>query len=259
MWMDQPYQPWRVWPDPDGLFLSSLGKVESRRRGQATQEQGLTVAVVVMGEAKAKPNARGWGRGRGDRKGEKGGDLPPGGARRRGGAHPVGEGEAGQRLPSLHPGTGGWVGVALRRAALVGRHTERCRDVSPRRVAGEGEGRQTENAPHCTRPERLEGRGAGVRGCVRGRQQMLPSAPSLGKDPKTPASARVGRGQLRWGRLRQPYKRPPRSPVEGGTQCPSHTKPPRRCSLLLRWWGQQQTASSKRTRLRQALLVCGLC
>lgn len=84
------------------------------------------------------------------------GDLPPNGARRKGGAHPAGEGEAGQRLPSLHPGTGGWVGAALRRAALVGLRAERYRDVSPRRVAGEVEGRQTENAPHSTRPKRLE-------------------------------------------------------------------------------------------------------
>lgn len=47
-----------------------------------------------------------------------------------------------------------------------------------------------------------------MRVCVWGRQQTPPSAPSLGKDPKTPASARVGRGQLRWGRLLQPYERP---------------------------------------------------
>lgn len=82
LWMDQPYEPWRVWPDPDRLFLFPPGKAESRRRGQATQEQGLTVAVVVMGEAKAKPNARGRGIRRGTVRGGRG-SLPPGGAGRR--------------------------------------------------------------------------------------------------------------------------------------------------------------------------------
>ena len=105
----------------------------------------------------------------------------------------------GRNCPLSTRGQGGWVGVALWRAALVGLRTERYRDVSPRRAAGEVEGRQAENAPHSTRPKWLEGQGAGARAHVGGRQQMLPSAPSSGKDPKTPASARVGRGQLRWG------------------------------------------------------------
>lgn len=130
-------------------------------------------------------------------------DLPPGRTKRKGGAHPVGEGEAGQRLPSLHPGmgVGDWGGPAesCPGGAAQGAVRRRClstgmslhRDASPHRTAGKAAGRQTKDAPHSTRPKWLEGQGAGVRACVGGRQQMPPSASSSGKDLKTPPSARV--------------------------------------------------------------------
>lgn len=78
---------------------------------------------------------------------------------------------------------------------------------------------------------------------------MLPSAPSSQKDPNPPTPARVGKGQLSWGRLPQPYKRPHSGSILH--QATLKMLPPAQIV------GQQQTGSSKRTRLHEAFHTWG--
>lgn len=121
------------------------------------------------------------------------GDLPPGRARRKGGAHPAGEGEAGQRLPSLHPGTGSWVRAAPQRAALVGLRGERYGGVSPRRVAEGVEGRQTKNAPQY-KAKAAGGTGCGSACMCRGEATDAPLCPLFGEKPKNTCLSQGGQG-----------------------------------------------------------------
>lgn len=110
-------------------------------------------------------------------------------------AHPVGEGEGGQRLSSLHPGTGRWVGAALGGGGDCAR-----RGIETPTAHGGGEADRE-------RPSRYKAKAAGGTGCRsecvcggRGGNRTLPSAFLRGKTPKTSASARVGRGPLRGGK-----------------------------------------------------------
>lgn len=59
-----------------------------------------------------------------------------------------------------------------------------------------------------------------------GRQQNAPLCLSSGKDPKNICLGQGGQGAAEGRQGSASPPRDPRSPVEGGTPCPSHTETP---------------------------------